>query len=80
MQTKEFWITSVERAIRTFAQVALGFIVVGTSGMLDTDWENMLSVAGVASFASILMSIVGTGIGDKGTASLVREQKPTEGE
>ena len=79
MQTKEFWITSVERALRTFAQVALGFIVVGTSGVLDTDWQNMLSVAAVASFASILMSIVGTGIGDKGTASLVREHKPTEG-
>lgn len=79
MQTKEFWITSLERALRTFAQVALGFIVVGTSGVLDTDWQNMLSVAAVASFASILMSIVGTGIGDKGTASLVREHKPTEG-
>lgn len=80
MQTKQFWITSVERALRTFAQVALGFIVVGTSGVLDTDWESMLSVAAVASFSSILMSMVGTGIGDKGTASLVRENKPTEGE
>ena len=79
MWQKDFWSSAIERAIRTFAQVALGFLVVGTSGVAETDWEGMLSVAAVASFASILMSIVGTGIGDKGTASLVREHKHTEG-
>jgi hypothetical protein len=48
-------------------------IVVGETGFLDVDWLQAGSVAGLAAVASILMSIVATGVGDKGTASLVRE-------
>ena len=72
MWTKEFWIQAAERAIKTFAQVMLGFLVVGQSGVLSVDWANTLSVSAVAAFASVLMSLVGEGIGDKGTPSIVR--------
>jgi hypothetical protein len=41
--------------------------------VLDVDWEQALSVTGVAVIASILTSVVATGVGDKGTASLVKE-------
>jgi hypothetical protein len=75
MWTKEFWIQAAERAIKTFAQVMLGFLVVGQSGVLSVDWANTLSVAAVAAFASILMSLVGEGIGDKGTPSVVKVVK-----
>ena len=75
MWTKEFWKTSLERAIRTLAQVLLSMIVVGETGFLDVDWVQALSVAGLAAVASVLMSIGATGIGDKGTASLVREDR-----
>jgi hypothetical protein len=68
-----FWKTAAERALRTLAQVLLSLIVVGETGFMDVDWIQALSVAGLAALASILMSIVATGIGDKGTASLVRE-------
>jgi len=73
MWTKDFWTTTLERAIRTLAQVLLSMIVVGETGFLDVDWVQAGSVAGLAAIASILMSIVATGVGDKGTASLVRE-------
>lgn len=73
MWQKSFWKDAAERAIKTFAQVMLGFLVIGQSGVMDVDWVNTLSVSGVAAFASILMSIVGQGVGDKGTASLVRK-------
>ena len=68
-----FWKSTVERSIRTAAQVLLGFLVVGQTGVLDVDWEQALSVTGVAVIASILTSVVATGVGDKGTASLVKE-------
>ena len=67
---------AVERAIRTAAQVLLGFLVVGETGLLDVDWQQALSVTAVAAIASILMSIVATGVADKGTAGLTR--KPPE--
>lgn len=75
MFTKEFAVTALERAVRTVAQVLLSMIVVGETGFLDVDWIQALSVAGLAGLASILMSVVATGIGDHGTASLVREEK-----
>jgi hypothetical protein len=73
MFSATFWKSTVERSIRTAAQVLLGFLVVGETGILDVDWEQALSVTGVAVIASILTSVVATGVGDKGTASLVKE-------
>jgi hypothetical protein len=73
MFSATFWKSTVERSIRTAAQVLLGFLVVGETGVLDVDWEQALSVTGVAVIASILTSVVATGVGDKGTASLVKE-------
>ena len=61
--------STIERAIRTAAQVLLGFLVVGETGLLDVDWQQALSVTAVAAIASVLMSVVATGVGDKGTAS-----------
>lgn len=73
MWTATFWKTTAERAIRTEAQVLLGFFVVGQTGVLDVDWLQALSVSGIATIASVLTSIVATGVGDKGTASLVKD-------
>ena len=73
MWKSAFWKTAAERAVRTLAQVLLSMIVVGETGFLDVDWMQALSVAGLAAVASLLMSIVATGIGDKDTASFVRE-------
>ena len=75
MWTLDFWRSSAERALRTLAQVLLSMIVVGETGFLDVDWIQAASVAGLAAVASVLMSIVATGVGDKGTASLVREDR-----
>jgi len=74
MWTVEFWRSSAERALRTFAQVLLSMIVVGETGFLDVDWVQAGSVSGLAALASVLMSVVATGVGDKGTASLVRDR------
>jgi len=74
MWSVEFWRSAGERALRTLAQVLLSLIVVGETGFLDVDWVQAGSVAGLAALASVLMSIGATGLGDKGTASLVRDR------
>lgn len=55
--TKEWAVAALIRAIKTFAQTALGFITVGAM-FSEIDWMKMLSVAGVAAVYSVLTSIV----------------------
>lgn len=74
MWSKSFWLDAAERSIKTFAQVAVSFLVIGTTGLMDVDWIQVASIAGVAAFASILTSIASDGIGVKGTASLVNKE------
>jgi hypothetical protein len=75
MWTVKFWKSAVERAIRTVAQVLLSLIVVGETGFLDVDWMQAASVAGLSGLASILMSIVATGIGDHESSSFVKGEE-----
>lgn len=50
------------RAVRTFAQVAAGFITyegLPTLSLTEVNWTQVLSVAAVAAIYSLLMSIAG---------------------
>lgn len=67
-----FWKQTAERAVRTAAQVALSFWVVGQTGLLDVDWAQFASVTGLAAFASVCMSLVGSGLNDPENPSMVR--------
>jgi hypothetical protein len=73
MFTKLFALTALERAIRTAAQALLALWATDISGVLEVDWVQAGSVAALAALTSILMSIVATGVADKGTASFVKE-------
>lgn len=73
MWTTKFWRSALERAIRTIAQVLLSLFVVGETGIMDVDWIQAASVAGLAGFASILMSLAATGVGDHESASFTKE-------
>lgn len=46
------------RAVKTFAQTALGMIAVGAA-VSEVQWEYVLSVAIVAAIASMLTSVAG---------------------
>lgn len=68
--TKTYILDVVERAVVTFAEVALSMLTVGQA-FGEVDWLNLLSVAGVATVISVLKSIVALRVGDEDTASLV---------
>lgn len=72
MWSLSFWKQTVERAVRTAAQVALSFFVVGEMGILEVDWVQLGSVTALAALASVLMSVVGSGLNDPENPSMVR--------
>lgn len=55
--TKAFWSYAGERAIKTFAQTAIGAFGTNLVGIIDIDWVGVLSVAATATVISILTSI-----------------------
>lgn len=57
MFSKDFWKGAAERGIKTIAQTALAYFVIGTTGILDVDWVAIGSVSAAAGLASLLTSI-----------------------
>ena len=66
MWTTEFWRAAVERAIRTIAQTAVALLISAGTGLLDTSWLPVLSIAGMAGLLSLLTSIGANGVGPAG--------------
>ena len=62
MRNKEYWLQWIKaagiRALKTFAQTAVGMITVGAA-IQDIDWMLVGSVSAVAAIASLLTSIIG---------------------
>lgn len=77
MFTKVFALAAAERAIKTGAQVALSYFVIGTTGLLDLDWVALASVSGAGVVASVLTSIVSAAATD-GSPSIVAAEKLTD--
>lgn len=57
MFNKAFWKGAAERAIKTIAQTAVAYFVIGTTGILEIDWVALGSVSAAAGIASLLTSI-----------------------
>jgi hypothetical protein len=73
MWSLAFWKDTAERAIRTAAQALLALWGTQVTGIMEVDWAQALSVAALAALSSVLMSLIATGVGDKGTPSFVDE-------
>lgn len=56
---KEWFKAAGIRAIRTFAQTAVGMVGGEMVGLLDVDWVGVLSVAATAAILSLLTSVAG---------------------
>lgn len=76
MFTKDFWVDTFERAIRTACQAALSAGVVGGVGLFDVDWMNVCGIALVAAVASVLTCVASSGKTDSiSPASLATSEK-----
>lgn len=66
MLNKGFWIAAAERAVKTFAQSAVAILTAGATGLLDVDWGQTASVAGLAAVVSVLTSVGSDAFGGSG--------------
>lgn len=55
--TRAFWSYAGERAVKTVAQAALAVIGTGAVGILNVDWQGVVSVALMAGLVSVLTSV-----------------------
>lgn len=76
MFTRDFWVDTFERAIRTACQAALSAGVVGGVGLFQVDWLNVCGIALVAAIASVLTCVASSGKTDSiSPASFVMSDK-----
>ncbi|MCZ7413031.1 holin [Streptomyces sp. WMMC897] len=61
MNTSAFWIATLERTVRTFAQALLAVVGADGLGVTDVDWGATLSVAGLAALAAVLTAVATSG-------------------
>jgi len=71
MLSHDFWLKSLERAIKTFAQALAAVLGAGAVGVLDVDWPQALSASLLAGLISLLTSVASTRVGDPETPSVV---------
>ena len=57
MFTIAFWKGAGERAIKTFFQASIAVVTADTAGILDVQWGQLASVAGLAALISVFTSL-----------------------
>jgi hypothetical protein len=72
MWTIGFWKQTEERAVKTAAQAAAAFFVIGTTGVADVDWAGVGGIAGAAAVASVLTSLASAPFGQENSPSVVK--------
>jgi hypothetical protein len=71
--TVSFWKATAERMVRAAAAAALPLLGAGSVNVLSAPWETVLGLSGGAAVVSLLMSLVGSQVGKRGTPSLLKE-------
>ena len=69
MWTTYFWLAVAERALKSFCQGLAAVLIAEGTGLIDTAWAGVLSVAGMTMLISALTSIA-SGAATGGSASL----------
>lgn len=62
---KAFWVDTFDRAVATVAQAAVAVLTADVTGLLDVDWVQIASVAGLAGAVSVLTSVAFRGAESK---------------
>jgi hypothetical protein len=74
--TATFWLDALERAIKTAAQTVLGLIGSNVVDVTSLDWKEIGIATAFTTGLSVLTSIVSSGIGEPGTASVLNPAPP----
>lgn len=74
MFTAYFWKSTLERAIKSFAQALLAVVGAGQVGVLEVAWAPALSTAAMASILSVLTSVGSAKVGAPDDPSLVKAE------
>ena len=77
MFSRRFWKLTAERAVKVFAESLVAVLVAAGTGLLSTDWTTALSTAGMAALLAVLTSVASSGIGPKGSPSVLQPESPT---
>ena len=72
--TRQFWVATAERVIRTFAQAMLSFLGADAFNIVEVTWGEALGISAGAAFIALLTSIVASGVNQKGAPSFVRAE------
>lgn len=79
MFSRAFWLSTFERALKTFCQTLLGLLSTGTTvGLLGVNWASALELAGVTTLLSILTSLASAPLGPSASASVVHGRHEAE--
>lgn len=74
LSTSTFWLATLERAIKTFAQAIVAVLLVASTTPVDIDWVELAYTGGLAALISVLTSIVSAGVGRHAGPSLATEE------
>jgi hypothetical protein len=74
--TGSFWLDTLERSIKTAAQTILGLIGTNVTDVTSLNWQDIGIAAAFTTGLSVLTSIVSSGIGEPGTASVMNPAPP----
>lgn len=76
MFTQTFWKSAIERAIRTFCQTLVAVVGAAQFDWMSADWQSLLVTSGIAAGLSVLTSVAGVNVGEKGSASVTVTEIP----
>jgi ABC-type uncharacterized transport system permease subunit len=77
--SKAFWLSTTERAVKTFVQALLAVLTIGPAfNILHANWSEALGVSLGATVLSILTSLASAPVGAPGSASMVRGRHEAE--
>lgn len=74
--TATFWLDTLERGIKTAAQTVLGLVGTNVVDVTSLDWTEVGIATAFTTGLSVLTSIVSSGIGEPGTASVLNPAPP----
>jgi hypothetical protein len=78
--SRTFLLATVERAIRSFAASLASLLTASGAGILETDWGEKFSVAGMAALVTVLLAVSGGTFGRGEGPSFGGEEKLAQGE